>query len=86
MSKEYDTFVEKASDIPLGQECNIYLRDLSPGRHKYSTVHVRALVSSSAEQPKEDTLWLRFPLGDVHPQPLKIKVIKELDILAEAAE
>jgi hypothetical protein len=79
MSQEYDTFVDSLSELPQGQECRLTIRDLTPGRYKYRALYVRALVSSAAEQlPDGGTLWLRFPLGELHPQPWKIKIIEEL--------
>ena len=89
MIKEYDTFVDSLDELSQGQECRITIRDLAPGRHKYNSLYVRALVSSSAEQlPGGDTLWIRFPLGALHPQPWNIKIIEELgeDMVVEKKE
>ncbi len=82
MSKEYDTFVNSLDELPDGEECRIVVRDLAPGRHKYNSIYVRALVSSSTEKvPEADTLWVRSELGRLYPQPWKIKVIEQLDYL-----
>jgi hypothetical protein len=79
MRKEFDTFIKSVQDLPDGQECQLVIRDLTPGPRKYESRYVRAIVSSSPERlPNADTLWLRFPMGNLHPQPLAIKVVEEL--------
>jgi len=84
MNKEYDTFVYSLDELSEGEECRIAIRDLSPGQHKYNTLYVKALVSSSAEKlPAGDTLWIRTELGRRYQQPWKIKVIEQLDELEE---
>ncbi len=80
MQKEYDTFVLRNEVLPDGQECQIGIRDLAPGKHKYSQRWVKARVASSAEQlPDGDTLWVRTELGRLQKQPWKIKIIEELE-------
>ena len=82
MNKEYDTFVNSLDELPEGQECRIVIRDLAPGRRKYNSIYVEALVSSSAEKlPEGDTLWIRSLLGQIHPQPWRIRIIEQLDVL-----
>jgi hypothetical protein len=79
MGKEFDTFIENVQDLPDGQECQLVIRDLTSGPRKYASRYVRAIVSSSPESlPESDTLWLRFPMGNLHPQPMAIKVMEEL--------
>lgn len=79
MAKQYDTYVKHLGELPDGQECDIVIRDLSPGPNKYSSRYVKASVSSSPETlPEADVLWLRFPLGIQHPQPWAIKILNEL--------
>jgi len=79
MRKEFDTFIESIQDLPDGQECQLVIRDLTPGPRKYESRYVRAIVSGSPDRfPEADTLWLRLPMGNLHPQPGAIKVVEEL--------
>ncbi len=79
MKKEYDTFIEDIGDFSDGQEYKLTIRDLAPGPNKYGSRFVKATVHS-APKPAEDVsvLWLRFPMGLLHPQPWGIKVVEEL--------
>ncbi len=74
--KEYDTFVASLEELTQGQETDISIRDLTPGRRKYEWKYVKAIVSSSPDKLKGgDVLWLRFnDTGFRHPQPWAIKV------------
>lgn len=79
MKREYDTFVEKLSDLVEGKEIELTIRDLNEGRHKYESNYVSAILSSSPDQLMEsDILWIRFPLGFLHPKPWGMKIIKVL--------
>lgn len=75
---EYDTFVRSLAELPQGQEVELYVRDLAPGRHKYQVRRVKGVVSNKAV-PQGDTLWLRFHTGHRHPQPWAIKITAKLD-------
>ena len=77
MKKEYDTFVLRGDKLPDGQECRITIRDLSPGKHKYTAFPVKALVASSPERlPEGDTLWVRNEVGALSKDPWKIKILE----------
>jgi hypothetical protein len=79
MNKEYDMFVEKLSDLREKEEVELTIRDLTPGRHKYESRYVRAILSSSIDQlPGGDVLWIRFTMGFLHPKPWAIKITAEL--------
>ena len=79
MKREYDIFVDSLDELAQGDEIAITIRDLTPGRCKYDSRYVKAMVSSSPEQlPGADTLWIRFQRGQKHPQPWAIKIIEEL--------
>ncbi len=79
MNKEYDTFVDKLSDLIEKEEVELSIRDLTPGKHKYESRHVRAILSSSIDQiPGGDILWIRFTMGLLHPKPWEIKITAEL--------
>jgi len=75
--KEYDTFVLRNEVLPDGGECRIIIRDLTPGRDKYKSLTVKALVASSAElMPDGDTLWVRNEVGALSKDPWKIKILE----------
>lgn len=75
--KEYDTFVLRNEVLPDGEECRIIIRDLTPGKHKYASLTVKALVASSAELlPEGDTLWVRNEVGALSKDPWKIKILE----------
>lgn len=82
MRKEYDTYVENLSDLPQGQESWIIIRSLAPGKYKYKSWRAKAVVSSSAKDlPRGDTLWVRTMLGKLYPQPWKIKIIEQTEVV-----
>ncbi len=79
MKKEYDTFVENLSHLAEGKEIDLTIRDLNPGRHKYESHYVKAILSSFPDQlTGSDILWIRFPLGFLHSKPWGIKIINVL--------
>jgi hypothetical protein len=79
MRKEYDTFVDKLSDLVEKGEVELTIRDLTLGQHKYESRYVRAILSSSIDQlPGGDVLWIRFTMGFLHPKPWAIKITAEL--------
>lgn len=79
MRKEFDTFIDNVQRLADGQECQLVIRDLTSGPRKYTSRYVRAIVSSSPETLLDsDTLWVRFPMGNLHPQPMAIKIMEEL--------
>ena len=79
MHKEYDTFVNQLSDLVKGNEIELTIRDLSPGKHKYESRYVKANIAPSFDQlPQGDLLWVRFPMGVMHPSPFAIEIKDEL--------
>ena len=79
MASEYLTFIETLKELPERQEVELYVKDLTPGVGKYDTRYVRAIVSSSPDKlPGADTLWIRFSMGVLHPQPWAIEIVREL--------
>ena len=78
--KEYDTFVDSTNNLEEGNEIDIVVRDLSPGRYKYEMKRVRAVVSKSPDSiSSPDRLLLRYPMGELYSDPWYIKVISELE-------
>lgn len=75
MAREYDTYVDDLSILKEGEEITIAIRELDIFRTRV----VKAIVSSSKEAlPDGDTLWLRWNLGDLRPEPWAIKVLEEV--------
>jgi hypothetical protein len=79
MAKSYDTYINDLHELSDGKEYKILIRDLTPGRTKYISRYVKALVSTSSENlAGADVLWIRFPVGIQHPEPWAIKILEEL--------
>ena len=79
MKKEYVTWLVGSDKLAEGQEIELSIRDLTPGRQKYDGRNVRAIVSSSPDKlPEGDILWIRSGTGVLHPQPWAIKITGEL--------
>jgi hypothetical protein len=80
MEKEYGTFLNVAgNELPQGQEIELEIKDLTPGRYKYESRYVKAVVSPfENELPGADVLWIRATTGILNPQPWAIKIVKEL--------
>lgn len=79
MNKQYETFVDRVEQLPLGKETDLEIRSLEPGKHKYEVKMVRAILAREAKDLKgSDILKLRLPLGEPAPGNWAIKVLKEL--------
>ncbi len=79
--KEYETFVLRDQEpLPDSGECRIIVRDLTPGKLKYTSEFVKARVARSPQDLSDgDTLWIRSDLGKlVYPEPWKIKILESL--------
>ena len=58
MRKEYVTWLIADEQLPEGQEIELTIRDLTPGREKYKGHNVKAIVSSSPDKlTGGDILW-----------------------------
>ena len=79
MKKEYVTWLVTEEQLAEGQEIELTLRDLTPGREKYNGRNVKAIVSSSPDKlPEGDILWIRSGTGVLQPNPWAIKITGEL--------
>ena len=58
MAEEYEAFVRDRDHAVSGNQVVLTLRDLTPGRHKYKGINVRAVISE-APVAGEPLLWLR---------------------------
>ncbi len=78
MKNTYETFVDKAEDLPLGKEIDIEIRSLQPGKHKYEIKTVRAVLAKEAKELRgADKLKLRLPLGAPVDETFAIKIVKD---------
>jgi hypothetical protein len=77
MTQEYEAFVRDRGRAVSGAEVVLTLRDLTPGRHKYRGINVRAVVSE-APVPGEPLLWLRSVVGTREAAPCSVRITEEL--------
>jgi hypothetical protein len=76
---DYLTIVRNMNELKDGKESEMYVKDLSPGKYKYSCRAVKAMISSAPESlPGADKLWVRYETGVTRPKPWAIKVTAEL--------
>lgn len=71
-------WIENPDNIKGEQELTLTLRDLTPGREKYSAKKVVAIVSPKP-MPKSDVLRVRYENGRLMPEPWAIKIVKEVE-------
>jgi hypothetical protein len=77
--KEWQTFVRRFRDMKEGEERELFIKDLTPGKAKYDTKHVIATVAKAKAGMKDpDILWIRGESGEKAKQPWYIKIKKEL--------
>jgi hypothetical protein len=77
--KEWQTFVRRFSDMKEGER-ELFIKDLTGGKTKYSTKHVIATVSKGKGRLKDaDILWVRGESGERAKEPWSIKIKKELE-------
>ncbi|MBI2361101.1 MAG: hypothetical protein HYV04_19715 [Deltaproteobacteria bacterium] len=79
--KSWETFVRRPGDIKEGVEIPLVLRDLSPGRKKYSMRHVVAILSRIPQDLSAmDTLYVRTVVGVRLPDAWGVEILRELPI------
>ncbi len=77
MSKQYLTFVERLENLPEGKETELMIKDLTPGRTKYDSRWVRAVISPSPH-PGGDSLTVKGLVGLPYPGTRGIKITREI--------
>ena len=78
-AKDYLTFVSRPEELPEGRETELLIKDFNPGRQKYDSRYVRAVISRSPGQmPGSDHLWVRGLVGLPYPGPWSIKITREV--------
>ncbi len=77
--REYLVFLESPKKLPLGEPVAIFIKDLAPGRRKYDTRFVRAIVYREDEPlAGSDRLVLSSLAGRRYTGNLTIRIIEEL--------
>lgn len=80
MAKVFDTYVDDIASLKEGEEIIIAIRETDIFRTRV----VRAIVSATKNKlPGGDTLWLRWNLGDLRPEPWVIKILEDMPGLIE---
>ncbi len=77
MAKEYLIFVDRIENLPIGKETELLIKDLTPGRTKYDSRWVKAVVSDSPA-PGGDSLIVKGLVGLPYPGTRGIKITKEV--------
>ena len=83
MTQEYEAFVRNREHAVSGAEVVLTLRDLTPGRHKYKGINVRAVISETLVEG-EPLLWLRSVVGTREPSPCNVRITEELPPVFDA--
>lgn len=78
----YDLFVNNVEELQEGQEIELQVRDLTPGKSKYCYKWVKARVSSDSDA-YSDKLLIRFGRGQAHDRAYSIKVLGEINKFPE---
>ncbi|HXG52007.1 MAG TPA: hypothetical protein VNN77_11450 [candidate division Zixibacteria bacterium] len=77
----WETFVRRPGDLKEGEATPMVLRDLTPGRTKYSMRHVVAVVArEGAGAGFKDRLRVRTVVGVELPESWRIEILRELPI------
>ena len=77
MAEEYEAFVRDRDHAVSGNQVVLTLRDLTPGRHKYKGINVRAVISE-APVAGEPLLWLRSVVGTRDAAPCSVRITEHL--------
>lgn len=80
---EYQTFVGSLSELPVEKEIELIIRDLTPGKYKYKSSRVIAVLSNEPF-PKSHTLRVRGRSGAQYATPLYMKIAKKLALIKES--
>ncbi|MDP6343558.1 MAG: hypothetical protein QF578_20795 [Alphaproteobacteria bacterium] len=83
MAQEYEAFVRDRQRAVSGREVVLTLRDLTPGRHKYRGIAVRAVISETP-LAGEPLLWLRSVVGARDTEPCSVRIVEELPPIFDA--
>jgi len=84
MTQEYEAFVRDRAHAVSSSEVVLTLRDLSPGRHKYKGINVRAVISETPQEG-EPHLWLRSVVGVREAKPCSVRITEHLPAVFDAA-
>ena len=77
---EYQTFVGSITELPVEKEIELIIRDLTPGKYKYKSTRVIAVLSKESSSGS-DTLWIRGRSGVKYATPLFMRIVKKLALI-----
>ena len=78
---EYLAHVRHMNDMQEGKTLVLTIRDLNPGKHKYTARVARVQVSRTPDALDHwDKLWILSVVGLKDPQPWGMKTVEELGI------
>lgn len=78
---EYLTHLKHMDQLQENKTLVLTIRDLTPGKHKYTARVARVQVSRSPEAlAKWDKLWALSVVGLRDPQPWGMKIVEELGL------
>jgi hypothetical protein len=79
--RTWETFLRRPGDLKEGVEISLVLRDLAPGRKKYSMRHVLAVVTREPEEMASmDLLRVRTVVGVLLPETWGVRILRDLPI------
>ncbi len=77
----YDTFITKEfKDVQEDEEMLTVIRDLTPGKAKYRSMHARIKVSKDPKKYPE-TLWVRLGRGQLIETPCSMKIMEFVEVI-----
>jgi len=79
----YQCFIpNKLGDLVQDSPREINISNLEGGRYKYEAKVVMGKISSD---PKKyaDQLWIRFPKGQMHPEPWSLEIVEEIKTIPD---
>lgn len=82
---EYQTFVGSLAELPVEKELELIIRDLTPGKYKYKSSRVIAILSKESV-PESDTLWVRGRSGVQYSTPFSMRIVKKLALINKSGE
>lgn len=83
MTQEYEAFVRDRAHAVSGNQVVLTLRDLTPGRHKYKGINVRAVISETPVEG-EPLVWLRSVVGVRESSPCSVRITEKLPPVFDA--
>jgi len=79
----WDTYINiDFKDMPAEQERVAIIRDLTPGKYKYSSTFAQVKISKDAAKYPEQ-LWIRLGRGQLVPTPCSMEIVEFKSVIPE---